>query len=629
MPCPEGTIMSLTRKTALMLATLLFVMLGLNFLVLKQTIEPSFVKIEQDQALTNANRIKNAITREVDYLASISSDWAFWTDTRKFILDRNQAYVDANLMPSSLTGLKVDALLIYDLRGQLRWGMVLDEDAETQLGVSDTFGPVLAWSGDIIRKAEHGKEDISTGIIRTNKGLMMIASAPILTNESEGPAVGSLVFGRFLKGSTVTRIATQTSVPFTLVKPKEIAELNLPIPADLKTNYLAVGERTLDVYSPLIGNNGLNLALIKSQTARDITLVGAATIRKTGIALAIGALLVVALMALALRGLLINPLRRLTQSVLRVGETDDLLMDLDVTRKDEIGQLANEARNTFRQLHQAREQVRQQSYYTGVLEMSAGLMHNIRNTLNPIGIGAWRAKEIIEESRLSKLPIALAKLNDNKLDENAKAKVMTYLQGATEAVSNDHSRLYELLESVSAEVRTVSAILDAHNAVNRPELMSEKVDLRLVLEQAMKELPITDGLQLNVKIPDVLPQVEGNHLLLRQVVSNLLVNSSEAIQAAKKSSSIIEVNAVISKQGTMAITIKDDGEGFTANNRAKLFERGYSTRKTKSGGLGLHWCANTVRAMAGELKLDSPGKGQGATATVELKIASASAGRAA
>ena len=621
--------MSLTRKTALMLGTLLFVMLGLNFLVLKQTIEPSFVKIEQDQALTNANRIKNAIEREVDYLSSISSDWAFWTDTRKFILDRDEAYVEANLVPASLTGLKVDALLIYDLRGQLRWGMVLDQDAETQLGVSDTFGPVLAWSGDIIRKAEHGEEDIATGIIRTNKGLMMIASAPILNNENKGPAVGSLVFGRFLEGNTAARIATQTSVPFTLLKPREVAELNLPIAADLNTSYLAVGDQTVDVYSPLVGNNGLNLALIKSQTARDITLVGAATIRNTAIALAIGALLVVALMALALRGLLINPLRRLTQSVLQVGKTDDLLMDLDVNRKDEIGMLANEARNTFRQLHEAREQVRQQSYYTGVLEMSAGLMHNIRNTLNPIGIGAWRAKEIIEESRLSKLPIALAKLNDNKLDDNAKAKVMTYLQGATEAVSNDHSKLYELLESVSAEVRTVSAILDAHNAVNRPELMCEKVDLSLVLEQAMKELPITDGLQLNVKIPDVLPHVEGNHLLLRQVVSNLLVNSSEAIQAAKKSSSTIEVNAVISKQGIMAITIKDDGEGFAANNRAKLFERGYSTRKTKSGGLGLHWCANTVRAMAGELKLDSPGKGQGATATVELKIASASAERAA
>ncbi len=597
--------------------------------MLKQTIEPSFVKIEQELAFTNANRIKKAIDRELDYLKSISTDWAFWNDTRKFIKDRNTAYVDSNLIPTSLTTLKVDALLAYDLRGKLRWGMVLDEDAETRLGVSDTFGPVLAWSGDILRKAEHGKEDVSTGIIQTNKGLMMIASAPILNNESQGPAVGSIVFGRFLKAGTVTRIATQTSVPFTLVKPQELVGLSPPVSISLNEEYLAVRDQTLEVYSPLVSNSGMKLAIIKSQTARDITLVGAVTLKKTVIALSISALLVMALMAKALRRILINPLRRLTQSVLKVGESDDLLMDLDVTRKDEIGMLAKEVRNTFRQLHQAREQVRQQSYYTGVLEMSAGLMHNIRNTLNPIGIGAWRAKEIIKESRLSKLSIALAKLNDNQLDESTKAKVMTYLQGATKAVSEDHSKLYELLECVTTEVNTVSTILDAHNAVNRPELMCEKVDLGLVLTQAMKELPIVNGLELVTDIPDNLPPVEGNHLLLRQVVSNLLVNSSEAIQATRKRSSVITLTAGVKGQGEIAITIEDDGEGFAANNRKNLFERGYSTRKTKTGGLGLHWCANTVRTMGGELKLHSPGKGHGAVATVQLKFESVSADRAA
>ena len=621
--------MSLTRKTALMLGALLFAMIGLNIFVLKQTIEPSFARIEQDQALTNANRVKKAIDREIDYLRSISSDWAFWTDTRKFILERDQAYVDSNLMPISLTGLKVDTLLIYDLRNQLRWGMVLDEDAETQLSVSETFGPALAWSGDIMRKPEHGEDDISTGIIQTNKGLMLYASAPILNNKNEGPAAGSLVFGRFLEGATATRIATQTSVPFSLIKPTEIAELDLPISSDLKSDYVAVGDKTLDVYAPLTSNSGLNLAVVKSQTARDITLLGAATLKKTAIALTIGALLVMALMALALRGILINPLNRLTQSVLEVGETDDLLKDIDLSRKDELGILAGEMKNTFRQLHDAREQVRQQSYYTGVLEMSAGLMHNIRNTLNPIGIGAWRAKEIIEESRLAKLPIALEKLNDNQLDAAAKEKVMTYLQGATSAVKDDHAKLYELLESVTAEVQTVSQILDAHNAVNRPELMCEKVDLNTVVDQAMKEMPIVEGLKVELDRPDILPQIEGNHLLLRQVISNLLINSSEAIAAANCPSGTISVRVEAATTGMLVIKITDDGEGFAPGDHRRLFERGYSTRKTKSGGLGLHWCANTVRAMGGALSLESAGKGKGATATIDLKTVSANAHEAA
>ncbi len=625
----EGTAMNLMRKTALMLTALLFAMLGLNFLVLKQTIEPSFAQIEQDQANTNANRVKLAMEREVDHLRSIASDWAFWGDTRKFILERDQAYVDSNLTPASLTSLKVNTLLIYDLRGQLRWGMVLDEDAETQLSVSETFGPTMAWAGNIMHKAEDGSDDIFSGMMQTNKGILLYASAPVLNNDSEGPAVGSLVFGRFLEGATALRIATQTSVPFTLIKPDEVPALNLPITAELSSDYLVVGDKALEVFSPLASRTGMNLAIVNSQTARDISLAGAAALKNAAIALTVGAILVIVLMALALRSMLIIPLQGLTQSVLEVGESDNLLKEIDVSRHDEVGILADKMKTTFRQLYDAREQVRQQSYYTGVLEMSAGLMHNIRNTINPIGIGAWRAKEIIENSRLSKLPIALEKLNSNQLDAAAREKVMTYLHGATKAVKDDHAKLHELLDSVAVEVQTVVNILDAHNAVNRPELMCEQVDIRMVIDQAMKEMPIIDGLQVKIALPDILPQVKGNHLLLRQVVSNLLINSSESISAESPTSGIIEVSIASAENGMLKIMIKDNGEGFAPVDHRRMFQRGFSTRKTKSGGLGLHWCANTVRAMEGELSLDSQGPGSGATATVNLKTNTVSATRAA
>jgi C4-dicarboxylate-specific signal transduction histidine kinase len=73
--------------------------------------------------------------------------------------------------------------------------------------------------------------------------------------------------------------------------------------------------------------------------------------------------------------------------------------------------------------------------------------------------------------------------------------------------------------------------------------------------------------------------------------------------------------------GRTCIAIRDDGEGFAAERGPTLFQRGFSTRKDKSGGLGLHWCANSMAAMQGSLKLESEGAGMGAVAKLSLATA--------
>jgi sensor histidine kinase regulating citrate/malate metabolism len=61
------------------------------------------------------------------------------------------------------------------------------------------------------------------------------------------------------------------------------------------------------------------------------------------------------------------------------------------------------------------------------------------------------------------------------------------------------------------------------------------------------------------------------------------------------------------------LEIRDNGEGIAADGMESLFRRGYSTKSEKKGGIGLHWCANSVIAMGGKIHATSPGKGQGAT----------------
>jgi signal transduction histidine kinase len=49
-----------------------------------------------------------------------------------------------------------------------------------------------------------------------------------------------------------------------------------------------------------------------------------------------------------------------------------------------------------------------------------------------------------------------------------------------------------------------------------------------------------------------------------------------------------------------------------AEDLPKLFQKGYSTKsQATNSGLGLHWCANTLRALGGAISVNSDGPGRG------------------
>jgi signal transduction histidine kinase len=64
--------------------------------------------------------------------------------------------------------------------------------------------------------------------------------------------------------------------------------------------------------------------------------------------------------------------------------------------------------------------------------------------------------------------------------------------------------------------------------------------------------------------------------------------------------------------------VTDTGEGIAADRIKAIFERGRSTRIYRTGGLGLHWCANALKAQGGAIAAQSDGPGKGATILITL-----------
>jgi signal transduction histidine kinase len=67
---------------------------------------------------------------------------------------------------------------------------------------------------------------------------------------------------------------------------------------------------------------------------------------------------------------------------------------------------------------------------------------------------------------------------------------------------------------------------------------------------------------------------------------------------------------------------QDDGGGIAPENLERLFDKGFSTKSRNTNfGIGLHWCANALRALGGRIWASSEGPGCGATLHVIVPLA--------
>ena len=151
------------------------------------------------------------------------------------------------------------------------------------------------------------------------------------------------------------------------------------------------------------------------------------------------------------------------------------------------------------------------------------------------------------------------------------------------------------------------------------DIVLEQFDILEVIEKNVSLARFAPWGELDIDMPrqpEVL--VRSNRLLMSQVIGNLLTNAAESIIAADRRPGRVAIAVTQDATNTVTISIADDGKGFEPDMGAELFMRGHSSKKGRAGGLGLHWCANTIKAMGGTLTLQSDGPGKGARAVIVL-----------
>ncbi len=391
---------------------------------------------------------------------------------------------------------------------------------------------------------------------------------------------------------------------------------------------VATSARSLRIAVPVVGADGAPVADAVFAVRRDLTMLG-----RQLLWLSVGGTLLLLLIVLAvltrmIAQLVLRPLATVERHMQAVRKSGTMRVLPQDRRDDEIGSLVTSLNAMLRQLNDLSEQVEAQSFTLGRTESAVAVMHNVRNALSPIStiLSQGLAQPPVADRAV--VDRAIAELADDTVSPARRRKLAGYLSAAAQATMESRLERVRQLEIGRAALHQVLEIIgqQQHASHERPPV--DPCDVTDIVARNAAIARYSRERSIAFSFPAQPRWVLANRVILSQVIGNLFANASEAIAAQSEEGGQIAVT-IAEAGGEVIVTITDDGEGFDPSDAPMLFQRGFSTRTNKSGGLGLHWCANAVVAMGGRIDLLSDGRGRGARAVLRLPAATAMVSQAA
>ena len=149
-----------------------------------------------------------------------ATDWGNWVDTYRFAQDHNPDFITTDITNTALRQLKVNVLLVVDANGGILASKSLDLTSDGPLGLD--LAALKALPVDFPWRANLREARPARGLLLTNRGILMLAAAPVLDGNGGGPARGMMFMGRLLSASDVSSIGAQAQADLSLLAPGAI-----------------------------------------------------------------------------------------------------------------------------------------------------------------------------------------------------------------------------------------------------------------------------------------------------------------------------------------------------------------------------------------------------------------------
>jgi two-component system, NtrC family, sensor kinase len=606
------------RWKVITLIAILFAILGATEIFIStKVLLPSFAALEQANATISMKRIQFAVDRTLAQLTLSAVSWGNWTDAWRFAQDHNPTFITEQVTAAGLKNLKLNALIFCDLRGHVLASVTLDSQTGQSLDLDLTARETLP--ADFPWRANLPGGRTAQGFLKTNRGILMLAAAPVLDGFGHGPARGMVIMGRLVSPREIAEIGAQAQAVVSIVTTADSRNRDRQVEsADVIHVYHAFD----DIY-------GHPILTLRVDVPREIARRGHAAVYYSAAYLMTAAVLVVALLVILLNRAVLDPLARVTRHAVAIGENKDLTSRLDLKGEDEIGVLAREFDRMVVRVAESRSQLVDQSFQAGWAELAKAVLHNLGNAMIPIAVRLAGIRGHVRAAAASDAQLAIAELARGDTDSTRRADLTRFLQLACDQLARALKAIEDDAKIMDRQVEIVRAALAEQLRMTHNQHVIEVVRLPELLAQSLEVVPDSARQQLMVEADRSLQAiglVKVPRTILRLVLQNFIINAADSVREAGRAKGSFRVSAEILSEANgegLYLRCTDDGAGIAQEHLTRVFEKGFSTKpKEANFGIGLHWCANTINGLGGRVWATSEGPGRGATMHLVMPLTS-------
>jgi PAS domain S-box-containing protein len=279
----------------------------------------------------------------------------------------------------------------------------------------------------------------------------------------------------------------------------------------------------------------------------------------------------------------------------------------------------------MRKMHQELVETSRQA---GMAEVATAVLHNVGNVLNSVNIASHCLAEGVRRSRASSLTRVVAMLREHEGDlntfftEHTQGKqVIGFLgQLAEHFVVEQNAALTELA-NLQKNIEHIKEVVAMQQGFARICGVTETLQISELVEDTLR-LNASSLANHEVKVKcefTPVPAVTVEKHKVLQILVNLVRNAKHACEASDRKDKLVRLRVANGEEGRIRISVTDNGVGIAPENLARIFNHGFTTKKT-GHGFGLHSGALAAREMGGALLVESQGPGFGATFILELPL---------
>jgi len=313
-------------------------------------------------------------------------------------------------------------------------------------------------------------------------------------------------------------------------------------------------------------------------------------------------------------------------------ESEELLNKLNGElnlQSEELSKQAADLKILNEEIRKQKEQELEKAIAQGKFEIASEVLHDIGNAMVGFGSHLNRINRSLEKNNVETIKNLATFLKTQHaaitgtLGADKANALVTITEGIAKAQGDNRveidasiTELFNIIGHIQEILNIQRQLVRGHSGTHERKpvnLVNIIDDCRSMLFASFDK----QGINFKVEIDPGTYVIKGDHTKLMQVILNILKNSVEAMSLDAPEKHI--TMSMHSDDKVVELLLIDNGVGFDAATGGRLFERGFTTKKTGTG-LGLYNCKSIVESHTGSFDIKSKGPGQGAVTTIRFAV---------